>query len=122
MPIIAATWRSPAEDGDSTGADELPQGKLHADDEHEEDDADLGKLSDCLGLAHDARRERTNGDTGEHVAEDEWLPKTQRDRSADQRGAEGGDKVNEEPSVLHQAFSVSSLVSAKVWTCCRTSR
>ena len=59
-----------AGDGDVAHTPQVGKGEMKADAEHEEDDAQLGQLTDGLRVADEARGEGTDNDAGQQVADD----------------------------------------------------
>jgi hypothetical protein len=57
---------------------EVAQGEVHANPEHQENNANLGQFPSKLGIRNKSWRERPNHNTGEQIPDERWEAQTVR--------------------------------------------
>jgi hypothetical protein len=100
--------RDAADEGDGPGAHEVADGEMHADGEHEQDDADVGQRLDGGGIAHEAGRVGADDDTREDVAQDDGLAQPRRQDRSTHGGAQREHQGDQEARLSHRALPSSS--------------
>ena len=69
--------------GDTADGEQIPGGEVHANAEHQQDDANLGKLRSEVGIGDEAGRERSDRDASKQVPDDGRQPQAHRDQAED---------------------------------------
>jgi hypothetical protein len=89
--------------GDAPYGEQIGDGEVQPDAEHEEDDADLGELRRQPGVGDVAGGERAHGDARQQVADERGQMESRRDQAEQKRQAEpGGDRRDEGGLVRHR--------------------
>ena len=86
---------------------QVAQVEVHADAEHQQDDADLGQLGGHLRVGHEAGRLRAERDAGQEVADDRRQAQPLGDQPQHQGQDQADRQVDEEPEV---AVHVSQII------------
>ena len=89
--IVSTTWLRPRPKTSFLMLQQLGQVELEADDEHQEDDAELGQIADAGGIAGQADRARAEGDADRQIAEHRRQP----GKAADHDACNGGDEEDQ---------------------------
>ncbi len=91
-----------------TDLPEIAEREVEPDAEHQEDHTEFGQLLNGADVAGNPRREGTERDASEKVADDGGQAKPPRDDAAGERVAQGQRDVDEERQVVHGARAESS--------------
>jgi len=94
-----------AGDRDGPHREEVVQGEMQADAEHQQDHADLGEFCRHRGVGDKARRVRTDQHAGEEVADDRRGPDPVRQRLEDKGEDEARDESSDQRRVMRHRGS-----------------
>ncbi len=75
--------------------------EMHADAEHQQDDADLGHLGGELGVGDEPRRVGADGDPGEHVADQGRQSEPLGDPAEGERHGERAGEGHDDGEIVH---------------------
>ena len=81
-----------AGEGDAPHREEIADGEVHPNPEHQQDHAEFGQLGRDLGVADEAGGEWPDRDPGQQVADDRW--------QAQARGDEADRKSDDNPTAI----------------------
>ena len=96
--------RQRARDGDGADGEQVVQGEVQADAEHQQDDADLGEFRGELCIAHEAGGERADDHARDQVSNQRRQLQTGRDHAEDKGQAQAnGQKRDQRCPVGHRA-------------------
>ena len=92
--------RDRAGDGDRPHRQQVLQREMHADAEHQEDDADLRQFRRQRLIGDEARRVRSNGHAGQQIAHQRRHLQPMGDRAEDERQHDADDDRGDERRVM----------------------
>ncbi len=96
---------------------------MQADAEHQQDDADLGQLGGEIGIGDESRRERTDRDACEQIADERRQAHARGEKSEREREHEAdGDQRDEFGFVGHVPRTVASTSGPRPTTAAKSAR
>jgi hypothetical protein len=99
-----------ARHGDAADGQEVLQGEVQPNAEHEQDDADFGELWRKRLISDKAGRERSDHDTSHKIADKRREPQTVGDHAADERKPEANDDGGDQGCVMRHVSSLAGAV------------